>query len=323
MLAGISLFCYVIYIICIAGKHSLKIRHIVFMVSLWVLGALPYEVLFVQQWISTGDYSATLGSALFGDRWQADVLNMSISGKLIRDNILFLILNFPTPNIFLFIAGIYGLFRISMDKSLRRIILALAGLYLLFAFRYTVADRYAFFIPFYIIFALLMGVGVYMIQNRFTGILVIILSLIPIVIYTNAPVWARDMNFSLGTRNDIAFRNDYEYFLKPWKIGQNSAEQFARAALDQVRANALIYADMTTVTPLLITQHINKYRMDVSLISELLSSSDAPVLNADTVAGLLKEHDIYVVSYKKGNCPGFIRDNYRFVRSGVLWQVCE
>ena len=323
MLAVISLLCYVIYIICITGKHGLKVRHILFIVSLWVLGALPYEILFIQQWISTGDFSSTLCSALFGDRWQDDVLNMSISGKIIKENILFLILNFPTPNILLFFAGIYGLFRVSMAKSLRRIIMALAVLYLLFAFRYTVADRYAFFIPFYIIFALLMGVGVYIIQNRFTGILVIVLSIIPIFIYLNAPVWARQMNFSLGTRNDIAFRNDYDYFLKPWKTGQNSAEQFARTALDQVSANALIYADMTTVTPLLITQQINKYRIDVSLISELLSSPDAPVLNADTVAGLLQERDIYVVSYKKGNCPGFIRNNYRFVRSGILWQVCE
>ncbi|GAH99682.1 unnamed protein product, partial [marine sediment metagenome] len=50
---------------------------------LWVTGALPYEYLIVKNILQTGDFWATLVSAAFGTSWQTDVLNVSLSGRII------------------------------------------------------------------------------------------------------------------------------------------------------------------------------------------------------------------------------------------------
>ena len=59
-------------------------------------------------------------------------------------------------------------------------------------------------------------------------------SLLPVGIYTIAPQLARRANLRIGTRQDIPYRNDYEYFLRPWKTGYVGAERFATEALQGV-----------------------------------------------------------------------------------------
>ena len=247
--------------------------------------------------------------------------------RIVKDNFKYILFNFPTPNILLFFTGCYGLFKVSPSRGFRNVILGLAILFLIFAFRYTVPDRYAFFIPFYCMVSVLMGLGAYLLQGQINrkvfAFLVLFFSLLPIGAYAVAPTLARKMHLNIGTRNDIPYRDDYEYFLRPWKTGYKGAESFADKALGLVEDNAVIYADTTTVAPLLYVQEVKGKRPDVKIISGAASSKDPPKFNEQAIGQLLKKRPVYVVSKKPGYCPAFVLDNYNVVRAGILWRVVE
>ncbi len=194
-----------------------------------------------------------------------------------------------------------------------------------------VPDRYAFFIPFYVLVAVLIGVGVKVVQEqtRFArggpvfSTLILALALLPIGVYCGVPAWASAQQFSLGTRGDLPYRDDYRYFLQPWKTGERGAAQFATEVLAQVEADALIYADMTTVPALLFVQQHRGLRPDVHVVSEKLASPGAPRFDAESIARHLAARPVYVVSRAEGYCPRFVLEGYRLQKRGLLWQVQE
>jgi hypothetical protein len=207
------------------------------------------------------------------------------------------------------------------------VLLGLLVLFFVFAFRYTVVDRYAFFIPFYCVVSILIGLGAYLVQKR-TGVKALVyvvlgLAFLPVGVYAVVPKVAKQAGFGIGTKRAIAHRDDYRYFLQPWKTGYKEAWEFAEEALDGVEENSIIYADTTTVYPLLYGQEVQGKRADVKVVSVHHSSAGAPVLDEETVAGLMKSSGVYVVSAVRGYCPRFLLDNYDFVESGVLQKVVE
>jgi hypothetical protein len=153
--------------------------------------------------------------------------------------------------------------------------------------------------------------------------MVLVFSFLPVAVYAAAPSVAEKMRLDLGTRGDVPYRNDYEYFLQPWKTGYKGAERFAEEALDTVESDAVICADSTTVAPLLYVQEVKGKRPDVRIAYGTVSSRDAPEVNEETIRRLLEEVAVYVVSSKPGFCPPFILDSYELAQAGVLWRVVE
>jgi hypothetical protein len=327
MLASILLMCYVAFVVFLLAKKEIHIRNIAIIALLWIIGALPYEYLIVKNIIHTGEIIGTLSSAIFANHWKGAVLNTSLSIKMIKENFLYILLNFPTPNLLLFFAGCLGLFKIPLSRRFRNIILVLTALFFLFAFRYTVPDRYAFFIPFYCLVSILIGFGANVLWNQKNlkaplG-LVLIFCILPVGVYAALPTLAEKMQLDIGTRNDIPYRNDYKYFLQPWKTGYMGAELFADEALGLVKDGSVIYADITTVGPLLYLQEVKGKRPDVKIVSGSIKSQDAPKFNEQTIGQLLEAGTVYVVSNKSGYCPQFVLENYDLIRTGILWQVVK
>ena len=327
MLASIPLICYTVFIAFLIAKKEIHIRNIVIIALLWIAGALPYEYLIVKNIIQTGDLTGTLASAAFGQRWQGAVLNASLSMTIVKENFLYILLNFPTPNFLLFFAGCFGLFKMSLGRGFRNIILALTVLFFLFAFRYTVPDRYAFFIPFYCLISILIGIGTDFLQRqknpKIPVFLVLLFCILPVGVYAALPSLAQKMQLDIGTRNDISYRDDYEYFLRPWKTGYRGAELFADEALDLPEDNAVIYADTTSVGPLLYLQELKGKRPDVKIVSGTVNSKDAPKFDEQSIGQLLETGPVYVVSPSPGYCPRFVLDRYDLVQAGILWQVVK
>ena len=335
MLAALPLACYVVLLLVLSVRRSIRAKDLAVIAALWVLGALPYEYLVLKNMIDSGDVLGTLASAVFGNRWRADVLNTSLSWKLVREDLLFLLLNFPTPNALLFFVGLLGLRRIGPASGFRRVILALLVLFFVFAARYTVADRFAFFLPFYCVVAVVIGLGAYEFvgwgwphRALFGGasptLLVIgALSVLPVAAYALMPSLAQRLHLSLGTRQDIPYRNDYEYFLRPWRTGDMGAERFAREALETTEPNAIVFADSTTVAPLLYAQEVKGLRPDVKIVAGIARSQDAPRIDEQRIGQLLGEHPVYVVSRSPGYCPAFILARYELTEAGVLWRVVK
>ena len=327
MLGSIPFVCYAAFIVFLLARKAIHAKDVMLIVALWIVAALPFEYLIIKNIVQSGDIFRTLASAAFGDRWRADVLNMSLSWRIVRENILFILLNFPTPNALLFLAGLYGLHRIGPTSAFRNVALALLVLFFLFAFRYTISDRYAFFIPFYSMVAVVIGLGAHEVRSRIAGRLtpcvIVVCALLPVGVYAVAPALAQRLHVQIGTRRDIPYRNDYEYFLQPWKTADTGAERFAREALESTEGNAIICADTTTIGPLLYVQEVKGVRADVKVVTGIARSEAAPEVNERTIGELLETHPVYVVSRKPGYGPAFLLDRYEFVEAGVLWRVVE
>ena len=324
MLASIPLLCYAAFVIVLLVKRNIHGRDLAIIILLWIAGALPYEYLIIKNMVRTGDIAGTLASAAFGVRWQGAVLNTSLSAGLVKQNVQYIVYNFASPNILLFFVGCFALLRDNARPGLRIILLALAILFFIFAFRYTIKDRYAFFIPFYCVASILIGAGAYRVY-LYTRIRVYALclaaSLLPVLVYATAAGLAQKMQLDLGTRSDIPYRNDYQYFLQPWKTGYKGAERFADEALQEVVPNAVIYADSTTVAALLYVQEVKGKRPDVKIVSGTAKSEGAPRFDETTIEQLLRDSHVYVVSPKPGYCPAYLLDNYELVQAGLLWRV--
>ncbi|MBN2589542.1 MAG: DUF2723 domain-containing protein [Sedimentisphaerales bacterium] len=334
MMASIALTCYFVFVITLVVKKQLKVRHIFVMALLWMIGAIPYEYLIVKNIIATHDIAGTFASAMFGNKWESAVLNTSITLPLMKDNFLYLILNFPTPNILFIFVGVWYIYKVSPQKWFATIIITLTVLYYIFAFRYTVPDRYAFFIPFYCMLSIFIGIGVFSYLLESNGshtVLFVIFCLVVVPVYIKAPEIAEGLDFKVGSGRRIPFRNDAEYFLHPWKMdvkdrmNSNDAEQFALQALISVESPAIIYADSTTAPPLLLVQELFNFsrKDDIKIISSIGTTEGAPQFNEHTIDELFSKRNIYVVSNIKGYCPDFLldRERYKFKSERVLWKA--
>jgi hypothetical protein len=319
--------CYVVFVVVLLVQKQIRLRNLAVFVGLWVIGAAPYEYLIIKNTIQTGDFIASLASAFFGKNWGGAVLNTRLSARLVIENLIFMAYNFSTFNGLFFFAGLYSLKKISPSRSFANVLLALLILFFVFAFRYTVLDRYAFFMPFYCIGSIVGGVGfnslVTQPNRKILCRIVFILALLPIPTYIIAPVIAQKMQFNLFTKRNIPYRNEYIWFLRPWQTGYHGPEKFANEALVAVEDNAIIYADGTTVSPLLYMQEVKGMRRGVRIISSIARSEGSPEFNEQTITKLLAVRAVYVVSPVEGYCPRFLLERYKFERKGVLWKVVK
>ncbi len=326
MLASIPAACYVVLVIYLLSRRQLPVRHIGVMALCWIIGALPYEMLILREIIEQGNVAGPLASALFGNSYHGDVMNTAITGRIIKENILFLLMNFPTYNLLLVIPGIFAIRRLAPQRWLGWMVLGLTVLFFAFAFRYTVPDRYAFFLPFYAMLALLIGLGAHEFLRHKHGlgikVILVVGLLLPVGAYLAAPAMAKQAGIHLGTRRTLPFRDDYRYFLQPWKHNDHSAECFAQIALVQVEPEAIIYADNTTVYSLLYMQEAKEIRPDVRVVSGHVRTPGAEDLSAENVKSALAQGtEIYVVTPQAGYCPEFLADNYSFELIGALHRV--
>ncbi len=327
-LAVLSLVCYDVLIIGLLIFRKIKLRVLPVMLLLWIVGALPYEYLVVKDMMSSGDFHSTILSAAFGTHWQSDVLNTRLTLSMVEENVLYILLNFPSPNILLAFTGMFFLHKVSPKRWFAYVILALLALYFIFAFRYTVADRYAFFIPFYCVMSILIAVGAQKYLSKGSGsagYAFAIFALMTIPAYMIAPNVAKGLEIKVGSGRQIPHRDSDKYFLWPWRTGDKGAELFASEALYSVKPPAVIYADATTAGPLLYMQQVRQVRSgeDIKIVSSIGNTDDSLKLTNSTVEQLLSERNLYVVSWNKGYCPDFLLQKYKSVPAGLLWQVVK
>jgi len=321
LLASISLFVYLAILLWRCIRRRLRLSTLAKATGLWILGALPLLILVFQQALATGDIPATLLSLVFGTHWQQSVLNTSVTLNLAAENLLYIGLNFPSP---ILIVAVLGWIMTVGAKPFRPII-GLGFLYFVFAFRYTVPDRYAFFIPFYILTALAVGWGSHRLFSRYREaglrVALVLASVMPALVYAVLPRALEMSHVQLPTRGDVPYRHDLHYFLTPWKQREGGARQFAIEALSDVGPDGILFADLTTVSPLLLMQELEGYREDVHVISAAVSSAQAPPFSEESLPDLMRTRPVYVVSRQPGYGPAFVLEHYRLVRNGVLWRV--
>ncbi|MHC4518691.1 MAG: protein O-mannosyl-transferase family, partial [Planctomycetota bacterium] len=321
MLASIPLACYLVLLLVLLARKAIRPRDAGLVALLWVAGALPFEYLIVRQMIDSGDVLGTLASAAFGDRWRSDVLNTTLSWQIVRENVLYFLLNFPTPNLLLFFAGGLALLRTGSTLLFRNLIVVLTLLFFAFAFRYTVSDRYAFFIPFYALVSSAVGMGAHAVQQRIRHRVILVAmagsALLPVAVYAAAPRLAARTDMAIGTRADLGYRDDYTFFLRPWKTGYRGAERYAFEVLESAAPDAVIYADTTTIAPLLYVQEVKGKRPDVKIVTGIVRSAGAPPCTEEAFQKCIDAYPVYVTSDQPGYAPAFVLNKYDLLKSGL------
>lgn len=326
MLAIIPLACYLVCIVIWVVKKHFAIKQVALTFCCWCLGASVYLYLIIKQWVATDDLLATLKSAAFGTNWQQDVLNATMSVKIVKENILFFMLNFPTPNILLVLMGIIALIKTKQNKTLRTLFLVTGLLFLAFAGRYTVPDRYAFFIPFYAFCAILIAHGIFYLRQHWTSAralatAVFLMALLPAGVYATVPKFAESREWIFKNHRQIPYRNNYTYFLQPWKTGYLGADRFASEVLEQVAPNAVLYADGTTLYPLLIMQQLKAIRSDVTVVADHGSYRHLSEFDENHIDQVFPQRPVYTVSDQPGYCHPFLKEQFILESRGLIFQA--
>lgn len=324
----IPLACYAFLLTETLVKGQISFKNVLIVIVFWVIGAFPYEFLIVKELIHTGDLAATLRSAFFGNTWDSKVLNTSITFRVALENIIFIGYNFATLNILFLFAGVSRLYKVAKTKKFNHIMLVLLIMFFVFAFRYPVPDRYAFFLPFYCLVSCFIGVGIceflrYNTKKIFV-ILIFLFSFSTVAVYGIVPQLAERFEINLGTKRNIPYRNEYIYFLRPWQTGNNAPQLFATDVLNSVEEDAVLMADGTTVYALWYIQEINRVKRGVKVISEhgdYQNPIEFPT--EENFGNLLAGKNVYVVSPVAGYCSSFVLKKYDFVKAGIIYRVIE
>jgi len=327
MLGSLSLICHACIVLGLVINRRIKTKQATLAAVLWMLGALPYLSLIVKSIAETGDVQATLASALFGNNWKGAVLNTRISARIIKENLLWIAFNYPGPHILLAAVGLAAIGRLSPRRWFAGAIVAITGLFALFAFRYTVPDRYAFFIPFYCMVSVLMGLGTFRLRRqrktRRYALAAAVLCLLAVPTYAVAPALARRFSVIPPRARTVPYRDDYEYFLRPWRRGYRGAEQFAREALMTVAAEGILVADDTTAPPLLYVQQVEGVGQQVKIIARIGHSPGAAELSKEQILEAAERGLVYVVSPLSGYCPQYLLERFDFEPVGVVFRAIK
>ena len=145
---------------------------------------------------------------------------------------------------------------------------------------------------------------------------------LPIAVYSFAPGIAEGKGVNLGVRREIPHRNDYTFFLEPWKCNDKSPQLFAENAMASVEPDAVIIADGTTVYPLWYEQEVKGVRKDVDVLSShggYVNAIKYPT--AETFRSLYEQRPVYVVTPVQGYSSGFIIDKCDFVVKGAVYRA--
>lgn len=206
-------------------------------IGAWIAGSGLYLGLVIAEIAENGHPKAVLFSALFGQGYAKNVLNLSLTAGSLLRIVAFILMGFP--NLGLVFAGV-GVVRGTKPLPLNRMrnaLLAMLGVHLLFVLRYSVRDQHTFLLPSYVLIAVFAGFGfAWLLQTRErnTRILqiaaIVMLSITP-VIYAFTPTLAKRFNVLGGLERKKPYRDDYVYVFTPWSVVEESADRMGRHAV--------------------------------------------------------------------------------------------
>ena len=236
-------------------------RAVPFLLSLaavFLAGATPVL------WLAAGELRAgatpleVLGSIAFGMSFAGQVL----STAKVRTG--FLIANYGIAALSLFLTPVWwfafrGARRPAKGgrKVFRAALLSLTAIHFVFWVRYFVPDQSTFLLPTLGLIALWSAMGLADAPRRAIAAAVLAGAVLQIGVPALAVATLRHPPFdTLAAKlhpRQLAGRDEAAYWLLPWKHNERSADDFAKAAARQMDATGgLLYADSTSVTPLLI-----------------------------------------------------------------------
>ena len=338
-LALLALPAYGVTVLWLCARGRLRWWAVPLMIGFWCAGGSMMLALIATEAARTG-LGAAIQSALFGQSWRGNVLGGSARAVVMGGG--YILLNFPNLALPLAALGLWTMHK-SQTPILRRAFYYLMAAYLLFAIRYTVADQFMFFLPFYALVAVAAGIGfarfVYPLrgapESSFDGgswegwlwrtagrhlpppvlrllVVLAMLALGPVLYAVGPGVW-RGLGLPKPGRTDLPFRDPVRYWLTPWKHNEDSARRFVRAAEAQLRdLPPLPESWRGPRTPLVIADPTSYYPLVWSWNREVRDSEssegfdvilDSQATPQNVPVGSVR---VFVVSKSPGYCPEWL-----------------
>lgn len=139
----------------------------------------------------------------------------------------------------------------------------------LFAISYRVNDRFVFFLPGYLVIALLVSLGwqaLWEKRPKLAQIALPSLALIPFITYALLPGLLTATGIPLPNIRTLPGREPVSFFLWPAKNGYTGAANYGHLVLDNLPPNSIILADHTPFETLNYFQKVEAARPDVLLV---------------------------------------------------------
>ncbi len=286
-------------ILALVAIHSLRCRAIgvrtaALACAVWIIGASPYLTLVFAEGVRSGEWSTVIRSALFGLRYEGDVLNTSVSMSRLLINAAFIGLNFPNLLLPLAAIGVFATRRCNVPRATRTALVGALVIHAVFALRYTVVDQHFFFVPMYLLLSIFGGVGFKAIQQPTSSGLVaparkrlhavltacaLFLVATPVV-YALTPTIARRMDALGILERQKPYRDDYVYLFTPWSVVERSADRMSRQAVDLAGERGIIIVEDPMAAFAVRYRAILDDRKDVEIVHELPARELMPAVDA-------------------------------------------
>lgn len=177
--------------------------------------------------------------------------------------------------------GLLGFFTMRKRPVAGLPLLLFFSLTAIFAATYRVNDRYVFFLPGYLVFALMVGGGWEVLkhkQPKAAYAALPLLVLIPFVTYAALPPLLQTAGISIPDARQLPGREPVSFFLQPAKSGYTEAADYGRAALTSLPPNSILIADHTPLETLTYLQRVEGLRLDVQLVEVGPGQNLAPIV---------------------------------------------
>jgi hypothetical protein len=319
MLAALATPVYVVLVLIWWHRKRVFGWHVLACLGLWFLGASPYLVVVVRAIAITGEPARIIRSATTGG-WPA--ANLSISTSLLAKSAAWILIQYPT---LLVIAGIFGIWVKPPQSSLRLVkgaVVAVTVVQLLFAVRYPVDDQYEFFLPFYAVITLLIGLGMWKVidQFRWARWVGLVLALSPVGFNAAFPSIMRRLQPDLFA-GVIAYQDHYRTYCWPWRNGDYALRRFTDKVLDSVPKDALLFYDYITGTAIVYAQGAEGRRPDLLLVPAWRPIELGWLVQAaPSGAGLTWCRPVYALAPRPPYIPAAL-SKCQFIEEGPVWRA--
>ncbi len=328
MFAGLSLAVYAVLVLAELCRRRLPAVVLVAMLAAWCLGASIYLGMIVDRLAAGDSAGEVLRSALFGGAggggYAAKALNPLPGLRQLRDSVICLAMNYPTPLALLMIPGAAAIVRKRHDPT-AAVVAGLAVIHLVFAVRYDVPDQFTFFIPTIVLLAVVLAFGVERFLRaggRTRMAWAVAGALLPVAVYLPLPQVAREFGIGPGGAQEVPYRDAYTYFLHPWKFGEAGPRRFADEVLKTLAPDAFLWADGTAVRPVQYLKITQKRRPDVTVFPPLNPRDEEDGrFGRARLQPWLDDSRFYVVTPRVPYAPRWLLEEYELEQEGVVWRV--
>ncbi|MBN1556498.1 MAG: DUF2723 domain-containing protein [Phycisphaerae bacterium] len=249
-LALLPLPVYVIVMVVLIVRRRLPAWSPAVAAGAYILGAGLFLAMILNHAVREGGLAGAISSALVGD-FGRDVANVAGVSSRWKENAVLSAMNFLNPLLLLAVVG-WIQFRRRLGGTLAAALGAISILEIVFFIRYPVPDQFMFILPSLVMIAAAAAVGLRRLAVSRIKRVVITVCLLCLpaqpLLYDLAPHVAHFLRGAPPARHP--FRDEWRYWLSPWKQNEHSAEHFSQVVCRETKPDALVLLDSTSLPPL-------------------------------------------------------------------------